>query len=428
MSTSTTPPIDARAAEDEPVERVSNWFIFTYWFAQFANWMALLTPVVVTIALKVATIATPEEKAAQLGIVLAIGALSSVIATPIWGALSDRTTARLGRRKTWMLIGVIGGGIGLTVVALSPNLFVLGVGWFICQIAFNANQAALNALLPDQVPDHQRGRVSGLLGLSSRVATLAGTFVTVYTTGSDLLMFLVPWAVSAASIGLLFASFTDSPADPAALRPYSWKEFGRTFWISPRKHPDFAWAFASRFLLFIGISFLTTYQVYFLTDHLGVATDDVAGLMTISGLIMAAMTVLVSIAGGWLSDRTGRRKPFVLAAAIVAGVGLLVLGTASDLPQFFIGAAIESAGAGLYLAVDLALVAAVLPNKADTAKDMGVFQIANSLPQSIAPAIAPIFLMIGSGGTADNYVAVFTAAAIFAVIGAVLILPIRGTR
>jgi len=94
---------------------------------------------------------------------------------------------------------------------------------------------------------------------------------------------------------------------------------------------------------------------------------------------------------------------------------------------FLIGAAIYGIGQGVYFAVDMALVAAVLPNPDDTAKDLGVFNIASVLPQSLAPVIAPVFLAIGSvpGG---NLSAVFLAGAVIAVIGAFAVLPIKKTR
>ena len=70
--------------------------------------------------------------------------------------------------------------------------------------------------------------------------------------------------------------------------------------------------------------------------------------------------------------------------------------------------------------------AAVLPEGGkEAAKDLGVLNIATALPQSIAPAIAPIFLAIGGGG---NYTALFIAAAIFALFGALSIQPVKGVR
>lgn len=419
---------EAHLTTTTPTVNASNGFIFVYWFAQFANWLALLTPVVVTIALKVAEVATQQEKASQLGIVLGVGALASTIAAPIWGAISDRTTWRIGRRKPWMIVGVVGGGIGLLLMAAAPNMLVLGVGWTIAQISFNANQAVLNAVLPDAIPEQQRGRVSGLLGLSATVAILAGTFITQFTTHNPYLMFLAPFVFTVIALGLMLKVFRDRPAIKENIRPYTIGEFGRTFWVSPRKHPDFAWAFVSRFLVFLGNAFLQTYQVYFLTDHLKVGGSSIATFVFFSTFITAVITVIVSILGGYLSDRFRRRKPFVLIAAVIAAVGLLIIGTSTSFETFLVGVAVQALGQGLYYAVDLALVAAVLPNPNDAAKDMGVFQIANALPQSLAPAIAPLFLAIGAVGGSGNYVAVFIAAAIFALIGAASVLPVRSTR
>jgi MFS family permease len=401
--------------------------MFVYWFAQFAAWVGILTPVIVTIAIRVSQIATPEEKAAQLGVILSVGALGALLAAPLWGAISDRTTARIGRRRLWMIIGAVLLLVGLLTMALASNLLVLGAGWLVCQVGSNANQAALNAVMPDVVPEHQRGRMSGLLGLSATVAILAGTFLTNFTSPNTLAMFVVPWLFIPVALALMLIFFDDRPADRETVPRYSLREFGRTFWVNPVKHPDFGWAFLSRFLVFLGTSYFATYQVYFLTDHLRVGPTEIASFVFFSTFITAVITVIVSIAGGWLSDRFRRRKPFVWAAAIVAGVGLLTIGTATTFGQFLLGAAITSLGQGLYYAVDIALAVAVLPSQRDAAKDMGVFQIANSLPQSLAPIIAPVFLAIGATAT-GNYPAVFVAATVFAVVGAFAVLPIRNTR
>jgi hypothetical protein len=57
---------------------------------------------------------------------------------------------------------------------------------------------------------------------------------------------------------------------------------------------------------------------------------------------------------------------------------------------------------------------------------MGIFNIANSLPQSVAPAVAPFLLALGGSG--GNYTALFVAGMVFCLIGAVLIAPIRAVR
>jgi MFS family permease len=139
------------------------------------------------------------------------------------------------------------------------------------------------------------------------------------------------------------------------------------------------------------------------------------------------LTVTFTLMSGWLSDRIGRRKPIVLIAGLLVALGLVLIGLSASLTMVLVGAAIYGIGQGVYFAVDMALVAAVLPNPDDTAKDLGVFNIASTLPQTIAPAIAPLFLGIGTvaGG---NLAAVFAAGAAFAMLGALMVLPIRGTR
>ena len=404
--------------------RASGAFIAAYWIAQCGNWLGLITPVTLTIAMRIAQIADPAHKMSQLGVILGIGALASIIATPVWGHISDRTTARIGRRKLWMIVGVAGGGAGLLIMSATINIMLFGLGWVVAQIGFNANQAALNALLPDQVPEAQRGRVSGLLGLTIIVGVMAGTFLTQFTAGSPYLLFMVPWLGTVLSLAVILSMFRDGPAPAMATTSGSVRQFLASFSISPREHPDFYWAWISRFLVIMGISYVQVYAVYFLSDRLHQPMSDIPRLMFINGSIGAAITIAVSPLSGWLSDRIGRRKPFVIIAAIIGAIGLVTIGMAQTVLQFLIGSAIAGVGMSVYYAVDLALVAAVLPDPDNSAKDMGIFQIANTLPQSLAPLIAPAFLAIGAmeGG---NYPAMFIAASAFALIGAFAIKPIR---
>jgi MFS family permease len=125
-----------------------------------------------------------------------------------------------------------------------------------------------------------------------------------------------------------------------------------------------------------------------------------------------------------LSDRTGRRKIFVLAASVVYGLAMFVVAIASNFSGFLVGMAISGLGFGVYVAVDLALVVDVLPDSANAAKDLGVFNIAGALPFPIAPAIAPAILAMGSG----SYGVLYMAAGLCAIIGAVAILPVKRVR
>jgi MFS family permease len=205
---------------------------------------------------------------------------------------------------------------------------------------------------------------------------------------------------------------------------WSLREFAGTFYVNPRRNPDFGWAFASRFMFVLAYSLLTTYQAYYLLDKIGSTETDVPQQIFLGTLIQSVVLVAASLVAGRLSDRTGRRKIFVLVAAVVYGLAMFTIAIASNFNGFLIGMAIGGLGFGVYMAVDLALVADVLPDTDNNAKNLGVMNIAGALPSSIAPAIAPVILAISSG----SYSVLYAAAGICAVIAGAAILPVRRVR
>src|SRR5947209_2642324 len=192
----------------------------------------------------------------------------------------------------------------------------------------------------------------------------------------------------------------------------------------PGKNRDFSWAFASRFLFVTAYAFLVTYQAYYLLHRIGTAKADVPEQIFLGTLIQSAALVAASLLGGKVSDRTGRRKIFVLAASVVYGLALFVIAAATSFSGFLVGMAIGGLGFGVYTAVDLALVVDVLPDRHHAAKDLGVFNIAGALPFAIAPAIAPAILAIGRG----SYGVLYMVAGLCAVVGALAILPVSRVR
>src|SRR5690349_10344651 len=419
-TTSTTP----AAGPSPPAPRVSPVFIVLYTLAFLSTSLLFLAPLLVTLALKVNSLVGTERAPNSLSLVAGVGGLLSIVANPFFGRMSDRTSWRWGRRRPWMVIGLLAGSSGILVIALAPSIAVVLVGWCIAQVFFNALLAAEVAVLPDQVPEVQRGTVAGVLGICTPVASVTGTFLVKLFTGNLLVMFLAPCVIGGFFI-LLFAVVLDDRRLAAADKPpWSLKEFAATFYVNPRKSPDFAWAFASRFLLVLAYAFLATYQVYYLLNKLGSAEADVPEQVFLGALVQSLVVVLASLAGGRLSDRTGRRKVFVLVASIVYGFALFVLAAATDVNGFLVGMAISGIGFGVYFAVDLALVTQVLPDKDNAAKDLGVFNIAGALPFTIAPALAPAILAAGGG----SYSVLYTVAGLCAVIGAFTILPVRRVR
>jgi MFS family permease len=372
---------EAALGPEPAVARRVGWgFIWRYALAYMSTSLLFVAPLLVTLPLKVSSLVGIRQAPNSLAVVAGAGALLAMVGNPLFGRMSDRNASRRGMRRPWMIAGLAGGCLGIVVVALAPSIPVVLAGWCIAQLCFNALLAAMVAVLPDQVPSVQRGLVSGVLGVCLPVASVCATFLVKLFTGSLLAMFLVPCAIGGIFILLFAVTLNDRRLAKAEKPPWSLREFASTFYVSPRQSPDFAWAFASRFMFVLAYAFLVSYQAYYLLDKIGTARADVPQQIFLGTLAQSAVIVAASVIGGRASDRTGRRKIFVLTASIVYGLALFVVASASSFNGFLVGMAIAGLGFGVYVAVDLALVVDVLPGNHSAAKDLGVFNIAGALP------------------------------------------------
>jgi MFS family permease len=399
-------------------------FISIYAVAYAGTWLALLTPIMVTLALRIRQLA-PENAAGHLSLVLSVGALFALVGNPVFGRLSDSTTSRWGMRRPWLVGGVIAGAASLWLVATAPSVTWLLIGWCLAQLSFNAVLAPLAALLPDQVPAAQRGTVAGIVCICTPVGQAGGTYLTHLAAGSMTAMFMLPAAVGVSGVILLAMVLRDRHIDPQHAPPLTRQHFAAGFWISPRRFPDFAWICTGRLLLMMAMAFMLAYQPFYLMGRLGYAPAQVPDIVFQSTLVQSFAMIVASLLSGRLSDLTRRRKPFVIAAGVIYAAGAWMAAAAGDLPLFFSGMVVAGFGLGAYLSVDLALVTDVLPNEEkDAAKDLGVFNIASALPQSIAPAVASVILAASS----NNYAAIFVAAGVVALLSSVAIVPVKGAR
>jgi MFS family permease len=412
------------SVQAEESTRVGAGFTVLYAGAYFGTYVSLTTPMIVTLAVKVQDI-DPAGTASGLSLLLGVGSLVAIVANPLFGALSDRTRSRFGMRRPWMIGGLVGGIAGLLITSVAPTVPLMLVGWCLTQAAWNAVLAALVAVLPDQVPSAQRGTVAGALGICAPLATFAGSFIVQAVPKSAPVMFLAPAVVGIVSVLGLTLRLRDRRLGGTAPPPYGAREFFRSFWVNPVRHRDFGWAWLSRFMILTGTATFVFYRGFYLTDHLGVHRDQVPRLIFVGLLVESAATVVGSQVSGLLSDRVARRKVFVLTSGLAYGGGLVLVALASSFPHFLAGVAVMGLALGGYMAIDLALAADVLPSRRTAGRDLGVFNIANSAPQSLAPALASAVLLLGGP---DEYAVLFLVAAGFAVAGALTVWPIRSVR
>ncbi len=364
------------------------------------------------------------DKEAILALVTGAGAAVSLVANPLFGAFSDRTTSRMGRRVPWVLFGAILGAAALIALGGAPNVAIMALLWCLVQAGCNGAYAAITAAIPDRVPVPQRGTVGGLAAMGQTVGILIGAVIAAAVTGNFAVGYLVCAVALLAGVVLYFFTNDDVPLPAQARPPLSLAAFVKGFWISPALYPDFAWAWLTRLLVNIGNHMVTLYLLFFLKDavHLeetqGMAPEF--GVLILTGLY-AVMVIITSVIGGPLSDRMGRRKPLVITSSAIIAVASLILAFAPTWAGALIGASVLGIGFGCYLAVDFALITEILPTALSRGKDLGVINIANSLPQVLAPLIAFPFVTLWGG-----YVSLYVAAAVIGLLGAVFVVKIKG--
>lgn len=408
---------------NEPARPVGTSFMVLLALANLGLWMALFAPIQVLLAQQMEAIA-PASKEAALGYVTAAGALVAMIANPLFGAASDRTRSRFGRRHPWTFGGALAGAGALVMLGRQDSLAGMALWWCVAQAALNAMLASLTAEVPDQVPVFQRARCSAWAGASQPLGVVLGTLVVTVLVSEGRNGIANGYGLVAMLLVAAVLPFVwRAPASPGASAA-SWREALRGLWISPRQAPDFAWAWLTRFLLNLGNALATLYLLYFLRDAVrydalfpGERAED--GLLLLIGLYTAGVLV-AAFASGIRSDRTGRRKSHVMLSGVVMAAASALLALWPGWPFAMAAAVLMGLGFGIYLAVDQALVTQVLPAATDRGRDLGVINIANSAPQVLAPAVAAL-LVTQAGG----YPALYACSAAVTLLGAVLVRNIR---
>jgi len=401
------------AALVEPSRRVPGRWIALLVLANLGVFMGFFTPIQQLLPDQIKAI-DPAHKEAMLGWVTGLGALAAVVVNPLAGALSDRTAWRFGRRHVWTLGGAAMGGLSLIALAHQHTIAGVAIGWVLAQSGFNTMLATLTAAIPDRVPVAQRAAVSGWVGIPQILGLVLGVLL-VTTVATGTLRGYTAVAVVAVALALPFALTT--PDDPLP-REYRPGPVLAGMWVSPRREPDFAWAFGTRFLVQLGNALGTLYLLYFLGDEVHYADPETGLLILI--LIYAVAILATSVISGWFSDRTGKRRIYVVISGLVMALAAVVLAIEPTWPAAMVAAALLGAGFGVYLSVDNALVTQVLPAQSDRAKDLGVVNIASSAPQVIAPVVAaPV--VGGLGG----YPMLYALVAIVTVLGTVFVMRIR---
>ena len=418
----TTETETAPAPFAEPTKAVTGGWIALFATAWLGIWMAQLTPVQLLLPLQVeAQLGATNwvDNVVAFGIISGIAGLCALVAYPLTGALSDRTTSRFGRRRPWIAAGALVFAASLLLLGLQESIVGVGVFWALALTGYCILTAALTATISDQVPVGQRGYVSGWISAPQAIGTILGlVLVTTLALGQFL-----GYALVAVLLVLLVLPFLLRVPDAvlASADRLTFRTFIEGFWISPRAYPDFGWTLLSRVLVNFGNAFGTALLLQFLMY--GLELPDAEDMLIILSVIYMVFVILASLVFGKLSDTLGRRKPFVFVAATLQGVAALLLAFAPDVTVAMVAAGLLGLGYGTFLSVDQALATQVLPHPHTRGKELGIMNIATAVPQALAPLLGAFVVawLVGFQG-------LFVLAAVAAILGAVAVLPIRSVR
>jgi len=420
--------VGAVAARDEGLGNLRHTALSAFWFGSNFLFIPLTT---VLVASQVDAVVPKGSQNTAIGFAIGIGGILAVVVPPLVGAWSDRLSTRFGRRRPIMVAGTLLTIPGLILLMTAGNYPQIVVGVVIVQFFFNAAQAAYAGIIPDVVPAQEFGKASGYLATMTQLGTGAGLGVA-SVLGSNRAIYLVFIAVILLTlIPTIWAARNEglTPIAPHPKRPLG--ESIREF-LRPLHEGDLAWVIFTRLMVSAGITAVLYNLHNFFRDVVLPPTTS-PDSFTSTWLLVVVLTALpFGFFGGLLSDRLHRRKIFVyVSGAAQAFVAIVfIVFYPSAIPLVFALGIAYGVGYGLYFAVDWALACDTLPDKKQSAKDMGLFHVALTLPQAIIPFFGgPLIDGLNNGlhGNA-GYRVVFSSAVVFLFVGTVLVRRIKTVR
>lgn len=405
---------DARSASgEEAVTRpLSRPYIAAVTLAYFGLTAATFAPLQNVIPRMIENAASPSAKAIDLGIVTGLGALAAVVANPLAGHLSDRR-ASADNRTGMVLVGIVSGAVFLFLLGRQDSIAGITVFWVLSQAAVNAVYASLPASVVDQVPPDHWGSMWGLVGTAQALGLVVGfAIVGVILPGisAGITALVIVYAIS------LVPFIVTAARMPKTAGRSTTTDIG--FIVELARHSGFRSVWLGRFLVILANTIALLYLYYYLQDVIHYRKPGEGQLILVT--IATIATALAAVIAGRLADRSGRYRIFVVQAVVAMAIAGFVLAAIGTWAIAVVAAAALGAGYGVVASAGQALSAKVLPDIASAGRDLGIMNIANTVPQVIGPPVAAGLIYLGTG-----YRGLFAFAATLALLAAWIVYRIR---
>lgn len=388
-----------------PGDRQSPRFLLLYALAYAGGFVAYVPFLTILLPVKMAA-AAGGPKVEWLAAATLLGAVAASIANIGFGWASDLTRSR----RPWIMAGLLLtiGGYGLIHLASAPAAIVAAiVAW---QVALNMMLAPLAALAADHVPDAQKGVLAGLLGAGQPIGSVATIVVTLPGIEMEAVQFAFVCAMFTAMVLPLFAA---RPQPIAAEPPVSAE-------LRMVRRRDLTLIWVARLCVQIACSVLFSFFLYYFQSLPGekVSVATVARTGSFTMLLAIPLALLL----GRASDRIGARRPFLIGASLAMAAGLGVMGATTALPVAIAGYALFGCASSIFLALQSVYTMQLLPSPAHRGRDLGLFNLTNTLPSLLSPLLA-VTLVSG-----QSFAPLMGALALLAVISAMLVMLVRSER
>jgi MFS family permease len=398
-----------------------------FWFGMNFLWIPLTTNLVQS---QVDQVVPKGMQNTAIGFAIGVGGFLAVTVPPLVGAWSDRINSRYGRRRPIMVAGTLLTLPGLALLMTAGNYPQILIGFLIVQFFFNGAGAAYAGIIPDVVPAQQFGKASGYLATMTQLGIAGGTGVAA-VLGANRVVYVIFAAVILATLVPTVLAARGEGTVPIAIPPR--RPLGETVreFLRPLHEGDFAWVIFTRLMISAGITAVLYNLHNFFRDVVLDPSQNPDTFTPTWLLITVATAVPFGFFGGLISDRLHRRKLFVYvsgaAQALVAIVFIIFY--PKSIPIVLALGVAYGIGYGLYYAVDWALACDTLPDKTKSAKDMGIFHIALTLPQAIVPFVGgPMIDALNGPHGNGGYRVVFSSAIVFLLLGTIFVSRIKTVR
>lgn len=395
------------------------------WFAMFAQWLTVL-PVILPDQVGQILGAATANREGWIGTIAAAGAIVALVVAPLVGAFSDRLQAVRGRRRPFLIVGVLGSCVSLLLLIPfdaggSIGLYVVAI--INLQFWWNMVSGAYAGLVPDVVPEQDQPTASGWLNVMTIAGTIVGNILVAATYRSGHATTAMTCFVAISVVCLCLTLSVHAPPSRGASDRFRLGAFLHSFLIDPRAHRNFYWVLVTRLLSNMGVWSVLTFLLSYLQDVIGVERpEQVLPMLLGAGALFA---IPASMWGVRLADRHGivrivRLASWIMAATVI-GYVLVALQ-----PSLFLVAPlviVYAAAYGAYQAVDWALALRVLPSRDAAGKDMGVWHVSMVLPQILGPAGTGWLISWAKAAMSPSfaYVLAFVLAALWLVLAAALV-------